>query len=181
MQQCIVYSRAWECSYKPNDQPVREGVTASNCINSGQRNTVFPRISGRALISYGASKTRRLNETGRLFEARRLFLISKVRWTYDVSNYVALTWSLSASSRTPPTTAAMAFICAPKTLPAKRKGCLPPSDAPKDNHSTNVIENSIVKLIAGSTAGRSTQFLANPGVYLKPGAYFLLRSETPGV
>ena len=29
LQQCIVYSRAWECSYQLNDQPVRERVTAS--------------------------------------------------------------------------------------------------------------------------------------------------------
>ena len=33
-QQCIVYSRAWECSYKLSDQPVCERVTASTCINS---------------------------------------------------------------------------------------------------------------------------------------------------
>ena len=84
-----------------------------------------------------------------------LFLISKVSWTYiyDVSNYGAPTWSLSASSRRPPTTAAMAFICTPKTLPAKRKGC-PLSDAPKDNRSTNIIKNSLDKLIAQQTSSR---------------------------
>ena len=32
-QQCMVYSRAWECSYKLNDQPIREWVTASNTIS----------------------------------------------------------------------------------------------------------------------------------------------------
>ena len=37
--------------------------------------TVLPRISIRALIFYMASKPRRLNKTGCLFEARRLFLI----------------------------------------------------------------------------------------------------------
>ena len=29
LQQHVVYSPAWECSYKLNDQPVRERVTAS--------------------------------------------------------------------------------------------------------------------------------------------------------
>ena len=27
--ECMVYSLAWECNYKLNDQPVREWVTAS--------------------------------------------------------------------------------------------------------------------------------------------------------
>ena len=29
LQQCTVYFWAWECSYKLNDRPVREQVTAS--------------------------------------------------------------------------------------------------------------------------------------------------------
>ena len=48
--------------------------------------TVFPRISAQALISYRDSKTWRLNQTRRLFEACAYFLllISKVRWNYDI-------------------------------------------------------------------------------------------------
>ena len=48
------------------------------------KSTVFRRISSRALISYRASKTRRLNETGGLFEARRLFLIADFEDAVDV-------------------------------------------------------------------------------------------------
>ena len=40
------------------------------------------------------------------------------------SNYGAPTWQLSPSSRRPPTTTAMAYICAPRTLPVKWQGCL---------------------------------------------------------
>ena len=46
--------------------------------------TVFPQISAWALISYRASKTRRLNETGRLFESRRLFLVAHFQGTVDL-------------------------------------------------------------------------------------------------
>ena len=34
LQQCIVHSWAWECSYKINYQPVHERVTASAIIVS---------------------------------------------------------------------------------------------------------------------------------------------------
>ena len=37
LKQCIVYFRAWECSYKVNDQPIREQVTASLFINQSQK------------------------------------------------------------------------------------------------------------------------------------------------
>ena len=46
--------------------------------------TLFPRIIARALISYMVSKPRRLNETGHLFEARRLFLIACFEGTVDL-------------------------------------------------------------------------------------------------
>ena len=36
LQQCIVYSLSWECSYKLNDKPVRERVTASIIIKDLQ-------------------------------------------------------------------------------------------------------------------------------------------------
>ena len=34
LQQCMMYFRAWECSYKLNDQPVCERVTASTRLKT---------------------------------------------------------------------------------------------------------------------------------------------------
>ena len=80
-------------------------------------------------------------------------------WRYDgpttFANCGAPTWSLSASSRRPPTTAAMAF-CAPRTLISNR---FRPTDATKDNQSTNAMHLLVDKLIAGRTADRSTQVI----------------------
>ena len=77
-----------------------------------------------------------------------LLRISKVRWTSGILSY-----------RRPPPTAAMAFICNPKKLPAKRQGCFSPSDALKGNYSMNINENSLDKLIAWRMTDRSTQSL----------------------
>ena len=91
--------------------------------------TVFPRISAWALISYRASETRRLNETGCLFEAGAYFLSLIIYHLFrryggptPFSNCGAPTWFVSTSYKRPPPTAVMAFVCTLKKLPAKRQG-----------------------------------------------------------
>ena len=99
--------------------------------------TVFPRISARALISYRGSKIRRLNEIRHSFEAWHLFpityflsLFQRYGGPTKFSNCGAPMWFVSTSYRRPPPTAAMAFVCTLRKLPAKWQS-FPPSDALK--------------------------------------------------
>ena len=111
------------------------------------------------------------------------------------ANCGAPTLSMSASSRRPPTTAAMAFFYAPRTLTAKQWDCFPPSDAPKNNHLTNVKQHSLDTLITRRMADCLTQILHlsfacircvrhahfGPWCLFETRRLFLSSSETPGV
>ena len=77
--------------------------------------TVFPRVSARALISYRASKTRRLNETWRLFVTRRLFFIACFEGTVDLWSSLAAVhlcalWALPPGVKPPAFKRDPAFI-----------------------------------------------------------------------
>ena len=123
--------------------------------------TVFPRISAIALISYRASKTRRLNETRSLFEAHRLFLITYFEGTLDLQHSLIAAhrrgfWALPVSDLRPrqrwPSFALREHFQSSGKVVFLHLTL-------KNNRSTNVIENLLDELIARGTKDRSTQIL----------------------